>query len=64
MLPKEDIEQHGNLIAPSAAMRVTFVKTQTASHPAPHDDQDRSLRWHPNGDDQPFPVHHATEEVS
>jgi hypothetical protein len=64
MLPKEAGEQNWNLIAPSAATRVTFVKTQTASTTAAHDDQGSSSREQPNGNDHPFPVHHATEHVA
>jgi len=48
MLPKEAGEQHGNLIAPSAAPRVTTVETQTASTTASHNDQGRSSREQPN----------------
>ena len=64
MLPKEAGEQHWNLIAPSAATRVTTVETQTASTTASHNDQGRSSREQPNCYHYPFPVHHATEQVS
>jgi hypothetical protein len=43
---------------------VTFIKTQTASTTAVHGSQGRSSREHPQGDDDPFPVHHTTEQVS
>jgi hypothetical protein len=48
----------------AAATRVTFVKTQTASTTAAHDGQGRSSREQPNGDDDPFPVQEATEQIA
>jgi hypothetical protein len=35
-----------------------------ASTTVAHVGQDRSSRGNPNGDDHPFPVHHATVQVS
>jgi hypothetical protein len=50
--------------SPLWAKRVTFVKTQTASTTAAHDDQGRSSRGKLNGNHHPFPVQKATEEVA
>jgi hypothetical protein len=60
----EAIEQNLGHHLLSSATRVTTIETKTASHPASHDDQGRSSRWQPNGDDHPFPVQEATEQVS
>jgi len=48
----------------SSATKVITVETQTTSTTASHDDQGRSSRGKLNGDDDPFPVQEATEQVS
>jgi hypothetical protein len=48
----------------SCATEVITVETQTASHPASHDDQGRSSREKPNRYNHPFPVQEATVQVT
>ena len=48
----------------ASATAVVTVKIQMVSNPASHDDQCTSSCEHPNGDDDPFPVQKATEEVA
>ena len=48
----------------ASATRVITVETQTASHPASHDDQRTSSREHPNGYEDPFSLHDATKQVA
>ena len=48
----------------AAATRVTFVETRIASTTASHGDQRTSSRGQPDRDDDPFPIHDATEQVA
>jgi hypothetical protein len=48
----------------ASAMAVITVKIQMVSNLASHDDQGSSSREQANGDDDPFPVHYATEHVA
>ena len=57
---RKNLEQHDL----SATTRVTTIETQTVSTTASHDGQHPSSRGYPNGDDDPFPVHHATVQVA
>jgi hypothetical protein len=64
LLSKEAGEQHWYSLAPSAAARVTCVETPPAATTASHDGEGRSSREHPHGNDHPFPMQEATEQVA